>query len=60
VKESLSSRQYPTVRFFTVGNAQKKRANKVHFPADMDFEEIQKDIQDLIDDRSTGVSAQEL
>lgn len=56
IKDNLGTRGYPNIRYMTVGNAQKKRATKVHFPNDLDFEEISKDILDLVEDRSFSVN----
>lgn len=59
-KQELSARSLPTIRFFPVGTPEKKKATKVLFPADIEFEEISKDIQDLIDDKSININEQEL
>ncbi|CAD8212594.1 unnamed protein product [Paramecium octaurelia] len=59
VKE-LQIKSYPSIRFYQVGNTQKKRASKISFTKEYSLEEINKDIQELVDDKTININEQTL
>ncbi|CAK63922.1 unnamed protein product (macronuclear) [Paramecium tetraurelia] len=58
--KELFIKSYPSIRFYQVGNAGKKKSNKISFTKEYKIEEINKDIQDLIDDKTININEQTL
>ncbi|CAD8209302.1 unnamed protein product [Paramecium pentaurelia] len=59
IKE-LQIKSYPSIRFYQVGNTAKKRASKISFTKEYSLDEINKDIQELIDDKTININEQSL
>ncbi|CAD8121612.1 unnamed protein product [Paramecium sonneborni] len=58
--KELNIKSYPSIKFYQVGNAGKKKSTKISFTKEYNLEEINKDIQDLIDDKTININEQTL
>ncbi|CAD8111869.1 unnamed protein product [Paramecium sonneborni] len=59
IKE-LHIKSYPSIRFFQVGNSEKKRASKITFTKEYTLDEMNKDILELVDDKTINTNEQSL
>ncbi|KAM3143769.1 hypothetical protein pb186bvf_004045 [Paramecium bursaria] len=54
--KEIGIKTIPSIKFYQVGNAGKKKATRIQFDQSTNLEEINKDLQELIDDRSIAIS----
>lgn len=59
-KEQFLVRQLPSIRFFPLGSAPKKEVSRIFFEHNADFDEVQKDILELIDDKTFALQPYEV